>query len=78
MGAEVEIVQLDTFEEAQPLLDPKAEALRAARRRPYIVAPCLDSWCSAGSAASPPRSNSTASSRRRGSSLMIWTLRAPT
>jgi D-cysteine desulfhydrase family pyridoxal phosphate-dependent enzyme len=39
MGAEVEVVELDTLEKLQPLLDAKAEALRAAGRRPYIVGP---------------------------------------
>jgi D-cysteine desulfhydrase family pyridoxal phosphate-dependent enzyme len=44
MGAEIEIVQLDTLEKVQALLDLKAAALRAAGRRPYVVAPLgLDS-----------------------------------
>lgn len=39
MGAEVEVVDLASLEQIQPLLDAKAEALRAAGKRPYIVAP---------------------------------------
>jgi len=39
MGAEVEVVELDSLEQVQALLEARAEALRAAGRRPYIVAP---------------------------------------
>jgi D-cysteine desulfhydrase family pyridoxal phosphate-dependent enzyme len=39
MGAEVEVVDLTSLEEVQPLLEAKAEALRAAGRKPYIVGP---------------------------------------
>ncbi len=39
MGAAVEVVDLDSLEKVQPLLEAKAETLRAAGRRPYIVGP---------------------------------------
>lgn len=39
MGAEVSIVDIDTLEKMQPLLEAKAEELRARGRRPYIVGP---------------------------------------
>ena len=39
MGADVTIVDLDTIERLQPLLEAKARALEAAGRRPYLVAP---------------------------------------
>lgn len=39
MGAEVEVVDLDTLEAMQPLLEAKAEALRARGKKPYIVGP---------------------------------------
>lgn len=39
MGADVTVVDLDTVERLQPLLDAKAAELEAAGRRPYVVAP---------------------------------------
>ena len=39
LGADVTVVDLDTIERLQPLLEEKATELRAAGRRPYIVAP---------------------------------------
>jgi D-cysteine desulfhydrase family pyridoxal phosphate-dependent enzyme len=39
MGADVTVVDLDTVERLQPLLDAKGATLRAEGRRPYIVAP---------------------------------------
>ena len=39
MGAEVEVVDLASLEEVQPLLDRKAATLVEAGRRPYVVAP---------------------------------------
>ena len=39
MGAEVTVVDLDTMEKIQPLLDEKARALEAAGRRPFVIAP---------------------------------------
>ena len=39
MGADVTVVDLDSMEQLQPLLDEKARALEAAGRRPFVVAP---------------------------------------
>ena len=39
MGADVTVVDLDSMEQIQPLLDEKARALEAAGRRPFVVAP---------------------------------------
>jgi D-cysteine desulfhydrase family pyridoxal phosphate-dependent enzyme len=39
LGAEVEVVDLDSLEDVQPLLEAKAETLRAAGRKPHIVGP---------------------------------------
>lgn len=39
MGAEVEVVKLDSLEEVQPLLEAKAESLRKSGRKPFIVGP---------------------------------------
>lgn len=39
MGAEIEVVDLDSIEKVQPLLEAKAETLRKAGRKPYIVGP---------------------------------------
>jgi D-cysteine desulfhydrase family pyridoxal phosphate-dependent enzyme len=39
LGADVTVVDLDTIERLQPLLEEKAAELRASGRRPYIVAP---------------------------------------
>jgi L-cysteate sulfo-lyase len=39
MGAEIEVVDLDSLEDVQPLLEAKAETLRKAGRKPYIVGP---------------------------------------
>jgi D-cysteine desulfhydrase family pyridoxal phosphate-dependent enzyme len=39
MGAEVEVVDLESLEEVQPLLEAKAAALRAQGRKPFIVGP---------------------------------------
>ncbi|MDX6750936.1 D-cysteine desulfhydrase family protein [Geminicoccaceae bacterium 1502E] len=39
MGADVTVVDLESLEQLQPHLEAKAESLRAAGRRPYIVAP---------------------------------------
>jgi D-cysteine desulfhydrase family pyridoxal phosphate-dependent enzyme len=39
MGADVTVVDLDSIERLQPLLEAKARDLEAAGRRPYVVAP---------------------------------------
>jgi D-cysteine desulfhydrase family pyridoxal phosphate-dependent enzyme len=39
MGADVTVVDLDSIERLQPLLEGKARELEAAGRRPYVVAP---------------------------------------
>lgn len=39
MGAEVEIVDLDTMEKLQPLIDARAEELRRRGRKVYVVEP---------------------------------------
>ena len=39
MGADVTVVDIDTMEKIQPLLDEKARALEAAGRRPFVIAP---------------------------------------
>ena len=39
MGADVTVVDLDSMEKIQPLLDEKARALEAAGRRPFVIAP---------------------------------------
>jgi len=39
LGAEVEVVDLESLEEVQPLLEAKAEALRQAGRKSWIVGP---------------------------------------
>ena len=39
LGADVTVVDLDSIERLQPLLEEKAAELRAAGRKPYIVAP---------------------------------------
>jgi D-cysteine desulfhydrase family pyridoxal phosphate-dependent enzyme len=39
MGADITVVDVASTEHLQPYLDAKAEALRAAGRRPYVVAP---------------------------------------
>ena len=39
MGADVSVVDLDSMERIQPLLDEKARALEAAGRRPFVIAP---------------------------------------
>ncbi len=39
LGAEVEVVDLDSLEKVQPLLDAKADALRAQGKKPHVVGP---------------------------------------
>ena len=39
MGADVTVVDIDSMEKIQPLLDKKARALEAAGRRPFVIAP---------------------------------------
>lgn len=39
MGAKVDVVDLESLEEVQPLLEAKAAELRAAGKKPYIVGP---------------------------------------
>ncbi len=39
MGADVTVVDLDSMEHLQPLLDAKGEALRLAGRKPYVMKP---------------------------------------
>ena len=39
MGADVTVVDIDSMENIQPLLDEKARALEAAGRRPFVIAP---------------------------------------
>ena len=39
MGADVTVVDLESMEQIQPLLDEKARALEAAGRRPFVIAP---------------------------------------
>ena len=39
MGAEIEVVDLPSLEQVQPLLEAKAAKLREAGRKPYIVGP---------------------------------------
>ena len=39
MGADVTVVDIDSMETIQPLLDEKARALEAAGRRPFVIAP---------------------------------------
>ena len=39
MGAEVEVVDIETMEVLTPLLEEKVEALRALGRKPYLIAP---------------------------------------
>ncbi|MEZ5935020.1 MAG: D-cysteine desulfhydrase family protein [Alphaproteobacteria bacterium] len=39
MGADVTIVDIETMEDLQPLLDAKGDALRAAGRTPYVMEP---------------------------------------
>ena len=39
MGADVTVVDIETMEKIQPLLDEKARALEAAGRRPFVIAP---------------------------------------
>ena len=39
MGADVTVVDIESMENIQPLLDEKARALEAAGRRPFVVAP---------------------------------------
>ena len=39
MGADVTVVDIDSMEKIQPLLDEKARALEAAGRRPFVIAP---------------------------------------
>ena len=39
MGADVTVVDLESMERIQPLLDEKARALEAAGRRPFVIAP---------------------------------------
>lgn len=39
MGAEIEVVDLTSLEQVQPLLEAKAAKLREAGRKPYIVGP---------------------------------------
>lgn len=39
MGADVTIVDIETMEDLQPLLDAKGEELRAAGRTPYVMKP---------------------------------------
>lgn len=41
MGADVTVVDLESLEQIQPHLEAKAESLRAAGRKPYVVAPML-------------------------------------
>ena len=39
MGADVSVVDIDSMERIQPLLDEKARALEAAGRRPFVIEP---------------------------------------
>jgi D-cysteine desulfhydrase family pyridoxal phosphate-dependent enzyme len=39
MGAEIDVVALDSMEEVQPLLEAKAETLRKMGRKPFVVGP---------------------------------------
>ena len=39
MGADVTVVDIESMEKIQPLLDEKARALEAAGRRPFVIAP---------------------------------------
>ncbi|MDH3662644.1 MAG: D-cysteine desulfhydrase family protein [Alphaproteobacteria bacterium] len=39
MGADITVVDLETMEDLQPLLDTKGEELRRAGRKPYVIKP---------------------------------------